>query len=322
MEVRDDGMRRDFLAARRDDARGATLDHQDFADRALRAYLDAARRAGARHRLGDGAHAADRVAPDALLAGGLAETVVQQHIGGAGGIGTGVGPDNSVEAEDRPERLGFEPCVQQVAGGASENLEKITLPLQPERPQAVRDPHGAENRAKPGEDVASGGRIGRRLHRGGAQCVGHPLEPGFVGVEAFGVADGKFCDLGLRPPGRGLQITAVRQRQEVGERPLDDPEAVSREIEVADDLRIEERHRIGGDRISKAGMEFFRRRRAADDRAPLQNGDLQACSGEIGGRGEPVVASANDDDVQHRAPCASDAHTSNLTPWASGSSAE
>ena len=40
---------------------------------ALGADLDAARGAGARHRLGDRAHAADRVAPDALLAVHLAE---------------------------------------------------------------------------------------------------------------------------------------------------------------------------------------------------------------------------------------------------------
>ena len=210
MEVGDDGARRDFFAPRRDDAGCATLDHQDFADRALRADLDAARRAGARHRLGDRAHAADRVAPDALLAAGLAETVVQQDIGGSGGIGTGVGPDNAVEAEDRLERLGFEPCIEQVAHGAGEYFEKIALPLQTERPQAVCDPRGVEERANAGEDVASGRRIGRRLHRGGAQCVGHPLESGFVGVEALGVAGGKSCHLGLRPPGRGLQIAAVR----------------------------------------------------------------------------------------------------------------
>ena len=63
----------------------------------------------ARHRLGDRAHAADGVAPDALLAVHLAEGMVQHHIGGAGGVGTGVVADDGVEAEQRLDQIAFEP---------------------------------------------------------------------------------------------------------------------------------------------------------------------------------------------------------------------
>ena len=57
---------------------------------AVRADLDAALGAGARDRLRDRAHAADRMAPGALFAVHLAKAMVQKHIGRAGRIGAGV----------------------------------------------------------------------------------------------------------------------------------------------------------------------------------------------------------------------------------------
>ena len=64
--------------------------------------LDAARGAARRHRLRDRAHAADRVAPHALLAVHLAEHVVQQHIGRARRVGARIVADDAVEAKQRP----------------------------------------------------------------------------------------------------------------------------------------------------------------------------------------------------------------------------
>ncbi len=43
-------------------------------------------------------------------------------------------------------------------------------------------------------------------------------------------------------------------------------------------------------------MKFLRRRRAADDGAPLDHRDLQSRRREIGGRDQAVVAAADDDD--------------------------
>ena len=62
------------------------------------------------------------------------------------------------------------------------------------------------------------------------------------------------------------------------------------EVEVADDLRVEERDGVGGDRIAEAGMKLLRRRRAADLPAALEHRDLEAGGGEIGRGNKAVMA--------------------------------
>ena len=79
--------------------------------------------------------------------------------------------------------------------------------------------------------------------------------------------------------------------------PLDDRQAVPRQVHVGDDLGVEQADRVAGDRVAEAGMELLGHRRAADDAAPLQHRDLQAGAGEIEGADEAVVAAADDDDV-------------------------
>ncbi len=160
MKVRDDRPRRDLLSLRRDDAGGAALLHQNLADLGARANFDPARGAGARHRLRDRAHAPDRVAPDALFAVRLAKTMVQKHVGRARGIGAGVSSDDPVEAEDRLHRIALEPLVEEVARGASEDLDAIPLPFQPERAQAVCDFGRIEQGAKIGDEPLSRRHVG------------------------------------------------------------------------------------------------------------------------------------------------------------------
>ena len=90
---------------------------------AVRANVDVAHRAGARDRLRNRAHAADRVAPDALFAVHLAPAMMQKHVARAGRIGAVVSSDDSVEAEDRLDRIALEPLVENIAGRAGEELE-------------------------------------------------------------------------------------------------------------------------------------------------------------------------------------------------------
>ena len=59
-------------------------------------------------------------------------------------------------------------------------------------------------------------------------------------------------------------------------------------IEVADDFRVQERDRIGGDGVAKAGMEFLGDRRAADDGAALEHDDFEPRGGEIGRGDKPL----------------------------------
>ena len=163
---------------------------------------------------------------------------MKQHIGSARGIGAGVGSDDPVEAEDRLDRIALEPVVEKIAGRAGEDLDEIALALDAERSQALRDPRRVEQLAQGRGEPASGRHVGRRLERDRAQDVGHPLEPRLVGVETLCVAGREFCDLGFRATGRRLQVAPVGKGQEVGERALDDPQAVPFEIEIPDDRRM------------------------------------------------------------------------------------
>src|SRR4029077_13480942 len=74
-------------------------------------------------------------------------------------------------------------------------------------------------------------------------------------------------------------------------------EAVARELEVADDLGIEERDRVGGDRVAKSRVKLCGDRRAADDSAPLEHDHLEPRRREIRGAYEAVVTAADDQGV-------------------------
>ena len=215
VQVGDDRARRDLLALVRDDADGAALLDQDLVHGAVRANLDATLGAGARDRLRDRAHAADRMAPDALFAVHLAPAMMQQHVACAGRIGAVIGSNNSVEAEDRLDRIALEPLVEHVAGGAGEELEKVALTFEVERAQTVSDFGGIDEGAKTGGEPVSRRQIGRRVQRERAQNVGQALEPRLIGVEPLGVAGGELGDLGLRAPRRDLEIAPVGQGQEI-----------------------------------------------------------------------------------------------------------
>ena len=80
---------------------------------------------------------------------------------------------------------------------------------------------------------------------------------------------------------------------------LDDAQAVVGELQIGDDLRVQQRDRVGGDRVAEARMKFLGDGRAADDAAPLQHRHLQAGHRQIGGADEAVVPAADDDGVIH-----------------------
>ena len=299
MEVRDHRARRDPLARGRDDAGGAAILDQDLADRGGGADFDPASGAGARHRLGDRAHAADRMTPRAPPAVHLAPAMMHEHVAGSRRIGAGIGSDDPVEAEDRLDRIALEPLVEDIAGRTGEELDKIALPFEPERTQAVCDFGCVQEAREAGGEALSGREIGGRLERERAQDVGQALEPRLIRREPFGVAGGEFRHLRPGAPRPGLEVAPVGQGEEIRQRALDQLEAVAMEVEIADDCRAQKRDRIGGDGIAEAGMEFLRRRGAADLSAPLEHRDFEAGGGEIGGGDQSVMAAADDDHVRH-----------------------
>ena len=68
-------------------------------------------------------------------------------------------------------------------------------------------------------------------------------------------------------------------------------------IEVANDLGPQQRDDIRANGKLKAGKDFFRASRAAEDVAALEHEHFLSGFRQIGGVGEAVVASANDDYV-------------------------
>jgi hypothetical protein len=91
------------------------------------AYLDAACFGFLAHRLRDGAHAADGVAPPALLAVHLAEDVMQQHVGAARRVRAREVADHGVETEARLDGIGLEPAIEPIRGAEREEIEHVAL---------------------------------------------------------------------------------------------------------------------------------------------------------------------------------------------------
>ncbi len=118
--------------------------HQDFRDLGVGDQRHPLLGAGGRHGLRDRAHAADGVAPGPPHAVHLAEHVVQQHIGGAGRIGAGVGADHAIEAQHGLDRIALEPAVQPVAGGLGEQGEKVATRRGREAAEPAREPRALE----------------------------------------------------------------------------------------------------------------------------------------------------------------------------------
>ena len=97
-----------------------------------------------RHRLGDGAHSADGVAPDAFLAVHLAEHVVQQHIGRARRVGARIVADDAVEPVGGLDRRALEPAVEIIARRLHEQVEQLAAQGHVEPGDAPAEPRTAQ----------------------------------------------------------------------------------------------------------------------------------------------------------------------------------
>ena len=84
---RGDGRGRDRFALFGLDANGAAILDEDPAHPRRKPDVHAVGHGGFRHGLGDSAHPADSVAPDAFLSVHLAKIMVQKNIGRAGRVG-------------------------------------------------------------------------------------------------------------------------------------------------------------------------------------------------------------------------------------------
>ena len=103
------------------------------------------------------------------------------------------------------------------------------------------------------------------------------VECGIVRRQSFGIARGESRDslLARGEPIGHEQGAPLVDRPEVGDGALDNLQAMAREAEIANYLGIEQAHRVRGDRIAKAGVEFFRHGGAPDDGVLLEHHDLR-----------------------------------------------
>ena len=74
-------------------------------------------------------------------------------------------------------------------------------------------------------------------------------------------------------------------------------EAVAREIEVADDLRPQQRHHVRADGELESGEDFFGAGSAAENVAAFEHQNFLSGALEIRGIDEAVVAAADNDYV-------------------------
>ena len=183
-----------------------------------------------RHRLRDRAHAADRVAPLPALAVHLAEHVMQQHVRGAGRVRAREVADHRVESERRLDRRALEPAVEDVARALREEIEQVAPLRQRQRAKRASPPSHAST-----SDATS--RMRALPMFGGVTCsssrstVRHAIEHRVVRGQRARRRAARICAtsacVAARPPPT-LRYAAVRQRQEVRERPLADRRARAR----------------------------------------------------------------------------------------------
>src|SRR5438105_4642524 len=73
-------------------------------------------------------------------------------------------------------------------------------------------------------------------------------------------------------------------------------QAVTRQVQVADDLRPQQAHHVGEHRETETREDLLAHRRAADALAALDDQNALAGAREIGSAHQAVVAAADDDD--------------------------
>ena len=174
------------------------------------------------------------------------------------------------------------------------NMRTSSWTSRRERP-AARAPSRARPSRSPGffEPSAGGSRSSI-----GPEEVGDAEEAVFEGLEVVGVVGVDRADRG----GGGARVVVEDDRAVRGERRVGRVErhrAVAEvfEPQVLDHLRLKHRDDVGGARDAAAGPEFLGHAGAAEDVAALQHQHPLPRFGEVRRRGQPVMATADDDRV-------------------------
>ncbi len=221
---------------------------------------------------------------------------MQQNVRGARRVGAGVVSDYAVEAIHGLDGIALEPPVQVLAGGSGEQAQQLPAHLHVEVLEALARAQRVR-KLRECSTPATRNDIGRRLEYQLPQHICHGIEAARVLIEPRRILLRKLRDLGVRPPASHGEIPAVLGGKEVRQLSLDDAQPVGRQVQVPNDLRVEERHGVGRNRIAESRMKLLRHSSAAHDAAPLEHRDLESSGGEVRRANQTVVASADDEGV-------------------------
>ena len=104
-----------------DARRGAAFD-DDLSHGGAGADVGAGLARRVRDSVADGAHAADRMSPDAGLAVHLAKAMMQEYVSRSRGGWRGEGADDAVEREGRLDGIVLEPFTEEIGGAFGEQI--------------------------------------------------------------------------------------------------------------------------------------------------------------------------------------------------------
>ena len=248
---------------------------------------------GSGERLGDGPHAAARIAPGADRAVDLAHVMVQQHVGRAGRHRPQRRADDAGDGEIGLDDVGLEILVEEIRDR--------------HRPEAQRQRHLFP--AQPGEFLAEikhlaevarpeACRVGRGAHQKRLDEAALPRHIAGIAVVGLRVA--------LREPRELAAVCVVVAA--VGEivavmgehRPAlvgDDLQAEARQLQVAHDLGPEQRADIGAIGIEEAPRQLAAGGCASDPVVLFHHQYVEPGTLQVAGVDQPVVAAADDDRV-------------------------
>ena len=219
--------------------------------------------------------------------------MVQQHVRGARRTHAEKRADDPRRRHRRLEHVSLEPLIEKVDCAHRHQLHLVVLIFVRQFLKTASE----ETQVLPALGIECR-RIGRRHAHDRLHEVGH-LDHGLaVLVVSFGVEARVARDLAARA--RVIvdapEIVAVRHRRKraVERKNL---ETVTRQIELANDLRSQQRDDVRANRKLEAGKDLFRNRRAAEYVATLQHQHLFPRTREIGGVYQTVMSAANHDDV-------------------------
>src|SRR5713101_6850134 len=98
----------------------------------------------------------------------------------------------------------------------------------------------------------------------------------------------------MRVAAASLYVAAIFRWQEIRDQALNNTQAMFRQLQIADHLRIEQRYRVRGDGIAKPRMKLLRDRGTANNATPFQNRYLESARSQICGAHKAVMPTTDD----------------------------